>query len=166
MLKNTCLNQRILNTGETTVIPPQVFNPYVCRLLGPMIVTKGAVIKNFPEWHTQIHQGDGHAFFFVCYEKDIKATVTAVAWTSHGADTIWTGLTQMFESQSLRIDGSELDDTHEVPDMPDQLPWMATYYMPTSFICPANRLWIEGFSQCLAAAIIRRGMTCRKLRTD
>jgi hypothetical protein len=158
MNNNITLTQLILNTGETTFAPPSVFCPNLCRLLEPMLVKQGATIPGNKGWYTQIQQGEGYAFFVVCDEKDMQASLTAVAWTPPGAQAVWNLLTQAAKLRGI-------SSNREVRDMPASIPWLATYFSSTIVTCPVNSRWIEGFTRCLAAAMISREMSHEKILT-
>ena len=158
MKNNTNLTQLILNTGETTFAPPSVFCPNLHRLLEPMLVKQGSAIPEQEGWYTQIQPGDGYAFFVVCDEKHMQVSLTAVAWTPPGAQAVWNLLTQAAKLRGISFN-------QEVRDMPASIPWLATYFSSTIATCPVNRRWIEGFTRCLAAAMISREMAQEKILT-
>jgi hypothetical protein len=159
MKNNTNLTHLILNTGETTIAPPRVFCPNLRLLLEPMLVKQGSAIPEYEGWYTQIRPDDGYAFFVVCDDKHKEATITYLAWTSRGAKNAWILLTLALMVKGIRFD-------YGMANRPASTPWLATYFTPTIATCPVNRRWIEGFTLCLAAAMISREMAREKIMTD
>ncbi len=149
-----------LNTGHSMTVPPGKVSKESYRVLAPMVVKGGDLIPHFTPWRTLIARGQGYASFDIRRNSSDIVVLNAVAWTHEGAATVW----PMIEKNHLDLAdqmakaGALHESMAAAPEMPDSLPWLATWILPTAVMAarPNELGWMADFEQCLAATIIQK----------
>lgn len=147
-----------LNTGHSMIVPAGKVSKQAIRLLGPMVSKGGDLIPHFAPWRTVMGRGDGCASFDIRRGKDMLVVFNIVAWTPSGAREAWSILERRYLEVADQLASAGIALDLEMPEMPETLPWLATWILPTATqnLNPQDIHWMADFEQCLAATIIHK----------
>lgn len=145
-----------LNTGHSHTVPPGKVGREALRVLKPMVVKGGDLIPHFAPWRTVIARGTGCASFDIRRGKDMLVVFNVVAWTPEGAREGWQSLEKTYLDTADRFAKAGMPLDLEMPEMPESLPWLASWIIPALNAPPEALHWMADFEQCLAATIIQK----------
>lgn len=149
-----------LNTGHAMAVPAGKVSPEAYKALRPMVARNGGAIPHCPPWRTVIALGKGCASFDIRRNQQDIVVLNAVAWTAAGAREIWPLIEKnhLDLADQMAAVGALHESMAAAPEMPESLPWLTTWILPTAAMAvDARELgWMADFEQCLAATIIRK----------
>lgn len=149
-----------LNTGTTVEIARQDDPASLKALFDALVDARGGPVVTWQPWRTDLLVGEGCAMFTIRKSSEELAVLCAVAWTEAGADRAWHEIEQPYldAGDVLGRTGHLHPGMDALPEMPETLPWLASWVMPAaaSFATLDDARWLADCEQLMAFAILRR----------
>lgn len=146
------------NTGDSAVVKPDIVRPYTLEVLLPLIKARSGVLPGSAKgYRFELYGNNNEGFVWTFYRGKEPLTTSGLALCEANSEVLWKTLENLyFETSELfakQIGSSGFGS--EIPEKPNEHPWVATVLLPPLAMTPQHDIGFIGhMSICFASIIV------------
>lgn len=145
------------NTGDRAVVKPDIVRPYTRNVLLPLIKARSGVLPGSAKgYRFELYGNNNEGFVWTFYRGKDPLTTSVLGLHEANSEALWNTLENLYfeTSESFAKQTGSSGFGSEIPEMPNECPWVATVLLPPLVMISKNDIGFIGHMSICFAVII------------